>query len=561
MGKTVTYTDDLIKKVKEEEQRWIEKHGVNKSRNYFMPGNIEIKAVYTPADIQDVDYLGDIGFPGEYPFTRGPYPEMYRHQPWQYSLFSGFGSAEDTQKRWKFLWETGQRAFSVLPDLPTHMGLDSDDTRAEDEVGRVGLAIDTVKDLEILFSGLPMDQASFSCNEETLAAVVIAFAWVAMENLGMDPKKLRGAISNDPLAAVHKGTTVLNLEGGVRLSVDLIEFCVRNAPRYYPINLKAINLSEGGANPIQEVAYTISNAICYIEKALARGMNIDDFAPKMSIFFASNLQILEEASKFRAARRLWAKMMKERFGAKSPKSCSLRFTSEANPNNLQAEEPELNLVRAACGAIASALGGAQGTPHPCYDEVYAIPSEKSHSLALGTLQILAEETNITRTVDPLAGSYYVEYLTNEIEKCVVSEMKKVEDMGGAIKAVESGYVLREILKWFLEEQKAVEKGEKVIVRKNKYRLKDEANPWDYLQLYQPDEKMIDRQLERLKEVRGTRDPKRWEEALQRLRRAAEGSENMMPFIIEAARAQATFGEITAVFKDVFGEYQDLKTVV
>lgn len=549
-----------IQKIREEEERWSKKNRIDKSADYSIAGDIEIKAVYTPADLQGTDFLSEIGFPGEYPYTRGPYPEMYRHRPWRYSLFSGFGTAEDTQKRWKFLWDTGQRAFSVLPDLPTHMGLDSDNPRAEDEVGRVGLAIDTVEDFEILFSGLPLEEASFSCNEETLAAIIFAFVWVAMENLGMDPAKLRGAISNDPLAAVHKGTTVLNLQGGVRLAVDLIGFCVRNAPRYYPINLKAVNLREGGANPIQEVAYTFSNAICYIEKALERGMDIDDFAPKLSIFFASNIQILEEAAKYRAARRLWARMMKERFGAKAPKSCSLRFTAEANPNNMQAEEPELNLVRAACGAIASALGGAQGTPHPCYDEVYSIPTEKSHSLALGTVQILAEETNITRTVDPLAGSYYVEYLTNEIEKRVVEEMKKVEESGGAIKALESGYVSKTILSWFIEEQRAIQTGEKVIVRRNKYRLKNGENPWDYLQVHESDPEAVERQIKRLKEVRRRRDTQKWREALRDLRRAAEGSENMMPFIIEAARARASFGEITGVLKEVFGEYQDLNVI-
>ena len=547
-----------IREIEEERKKWLKKYEIDKSSKYHIAGGIEIKSVYTPADVKDSNFLSEIGFPGEYPYTRGPYAEMYRHRPWRFSLFSGFGSAEDTQKRWKFLWETGQKAFSVLPDLPTHMGLDSDDPLAEDEVGRVGLAIDTVRDMEILFKNLPMEEASFSCNEETLASIIIAFAIVAMENLGMDPTKLTGAISNDPLAGVHKGTTVINLEGGVRLAVDLIEYSIRNLPGYYPINLKAINLSEGGANPIQEVAYTFSNAICYIEEGLRRGLAIDDFAPKLSIFFASNCQILEEAAKYRAARRMWARMLRKRFGAKSTKAWSLKFTAEANPNNLQAEEPELNLVRAACGAIASVLGGAQGTPHPCYDEVFSIPSEKSHSLALGTLQILAEEINITRTVDPLGGSYYIETLTNEIEKSILKEMKRVEEKGGAIKAIESGYISKEILSWFLEEQRAIETGKKVIVRKNKYRLENAQNPWDYLEINKQDLKAVDRQVKRIKEVRRTRDAQKWKEAMKNLRHAAEGSGNMMPFIIEAARADASIGEITGILKDIFGVYQDLK---
>lgn len=547
-----------ISRINNTEKSWAKAAGIERSQRVLTDGDIEVKAAFTPADLVDFDYLKDLGFPGEYPYTRGPYPEMWRHRPWRYSIFTGFGSAEDTRERWKFLYQSGQRNFSVLPDLPTHMGLDSDHPLAMEEVGMVGLAIDTLKDFEILFDGLPMDEALFSCNEETLAAVIIAFYIVTAEKRGIDPSRLKGAISNDPLAAVHKGTTVFPLRHGVRLACDLIEYCAKELPLYYPINLKAVNLSEGGADCVQEVAFTFSNAICYIEELLGRGLDIDVFAPKLSIFFASGIHIFEEAAKYRSARRMWARMMRERFGATKPASLSLKFTAIANPNMLQAEEPELNLVRAAYGALASALGGASGTPHPCYDEAYAIPTQKSQSLALGTLQILAEETNVTRTVDPLGGSYYVEHLTNQIEDKVLQKIDKVEDFGGAVNAIENGYILGDIMETFVNERKAIEGGQKVIVRKNKYRVpgEDVEQVWDRLKVHKTDPESIRRQIERLHRVRQERDNEKVHRFLDGLRLAAQGKENLMPYLIDAARAYATIGEMTGAMKEVFGEYID-----
>jgi len=552
------YEEKAISKIDRLEESWAEDCGVKRSPGLQTDADMDVKAVYTPADIPGFDYLEDLGFPGKYPYTRGPYPEMWRHRPWRYSIFTGFGSAEDTHKRWKFLYESGQRNFSVLPDLPTHMGLDSDHPNALEEVGRVGLAIDSVKDFEILFHGLPMDEALFSCNEETLASVIMAFFVAAAQKRGIDLAKLKGAISNDPLAGEHKGTTVLPLKHGVRLACDLIEYCSKELPLYYPINLKAVNLSEGGANCIQEVAFTFSNAVCYIDELLRRGLSIDSFAHKLSIFFASGIHIFEEAAKYRAARRMWAKMMKERFGAGKPASLSLKFTAIANPIMLQAEEPELNLVRAAYGALASALGGVSGTPHPCYDEAYAIPTEKSQSLALGSLQILAEETNVTRTVDPLGGSYYVEALTNRIEELALQKMAKVEEMGGAITAIENGFIPADIVDNFVKERKAIESGEKVIVRKNKYRVpgEDVQKVWDRLEVHKSDPSSVKRQIERLKRVKKERDREKVSDSLERLGRATRGNENLMPYLIDAARAYATIGEITAVMKEVFGEHMD-----
>ncbi len=556
-----TYDKKDLSDIGRKAASWSEAAGLDKSPRVTTDADIEVKTVYTPSDLADFDYIRDLGFPGEYPYTRGPYPEMWRHRPWRYSLFTGFGSAEDTHERWKFLYESGQRNFSVLPDLPTHMGLDSDHPLALDEVGRVGLAIDSLRDFEILFDGLPMDAAMFSCNEETLAAIIIAFLIATAEGRGVDPRRLRGAISNDPLAAVHKGTTVFPLEHGVRLACDLIAFSSRELPLYYPINLKAVNLSEGGANCVQEVAFTFSNAICYVEELMARGLKIDEFAPKLSVFFASGIHIIEEAAKYRAARRMWAKLMKERFNAKKQASISLKFTAIANPNMLQAEEPELNLVRAAYGALASALGGASGTPHPCYDEAYAIPTRKSQSLALGTLQILAEETNITKTVDPLGGSYYVEHLTDRIETEVLRKMEKVEALGGAVRGLENGYILGDIMENFVREKKAIESGQTVIVRKNKYRVpgEDVRDVWDRLKVHKTDPESTKRQIERLHRVRNDRDNAEVDRCINRLGLAAKGKENLMPYLVDAAKAYATIGEMTGVLKGVFGEYTDPST--
>ncbi len=555
---TTLFNKKAISEIVTKQADWAEESGINKGPSLFTDGGIEIKAVYTPSEVSDLDYARDLGLPGRYPYTRGPYPEMWRRRPWRYSVFTGFGTAEDTHERWKFLYESGQRNFSVLPDLPTHMGFDSDHPLATEEVGLMGLAVDSLKDFEILFDGLPMDEALFSCNEETLAAVILAFYIATARKRDIPLDKLKGAISNDPLGAVHKGTTVFPLRYGVRLACDLIEYVSKELPSYYPINLKAVNLSEGGANFVQEVAFTFSNAICYIEELLRRGLDIDSFAPKLSIFFASGIHIFEEAAKYRAARRLWARMMKERFGAKKAASQSLKFTAIANPNMLQAEEPELNLVRAAYGALASALGGASGTPHPAYDEAYAIPTQKSQSLALGTLQILAEETHATRTVDPLGGSYYVETLTRKIEEQVVLKMNKVEDLGGAVAAMEKGFIPSDILENFIKERKAIESGEKVIVRKNKYKVpgEDVQQVWDRLEVHKPDPASRNRQLERVRRVRDERDNEKVKALLDGIRKAAQKEENLMPYLVDAAEAYATIGEITAALKKVFGEYVD-----
>ncbi len=550
---------DFLDNISEEKAKWRKKFNVDQSPKVATDLGIEIDAVYTPADIKDIDYLTDIGFPAEYPFTRGPYPEMSRHRPWRYALFTGFDTPEKTNERWKYLYKAGQPSFNIVYDLPTHLGIDSDHALAEDEVGRVGIPIDTLRDWEALWADLPMEGVPFNNNIETLAAVIIAFHVALAEKRRVPLEKLWGSISNDPLStAVSKGTTVFPLEHGVRMSVDLIEFCTRNMPRFFPVNLKAVNMSEGGASMAQEIGFVFSNALCFIDETLKRGLNIDEFAPKFSFFGSSTTHIFEEAAKWRAARRLWARLMKEKYGAKKPASMAFRFTGYHNPLWMYSEEPELNLVRAAMGALASALGGAQAMPHPGFDEAYAIPTEKSQRLALGTQQILAEETNITKTVDPLGGSYYVEWLTNRIEEKIVEKMKEVEARGGAIKAITRGYMQKDILEHYYQQQDAIASGERVVVRKNKYRVEsEEADSTEpRISLHTLDTEAAKSHIEKLKKIKAERDNARVKDCLNQIRDKAKGSENLMPFLIEAAKTYTSIGEITDVLKEVWGSYKD-----
>jgi len=546
-----------LEKIRVEKERWITEFKIDKSPPVMGDLGVAVDAVYTPADVQDTDYLRDIGFPGEYPFTRGPYPEMSRQRPWRYALFTGFDTPKKTNERWKFLYKAGQPSFNMVYDLATHLGLDSDDPRAEDEVGRLGIPISTIADWEALWADLPMAGVPFNSNMETLAAVLIAFHIATAEKRGIPPSELWGSVSNDPLStAVSKGTTVFPLEHGVRLATDLIEYSSRNMPRFFPVNLKGVNMAEGGASPAQEMGYVFANALCLIDEALKRGLDIDDFASKFSFYCCSTTHLFEEAAKYRAARRLWAKLMKVKYGAKKPTSMAFRFTGYHNPLWLYSEEPELNLVRAAMGALASALGGAQAMPHPGFDEAYAIPTEKSQSLALGTQQILAEETNITKTVDPLGGSYYVEWLTNRIEEDIVKKIGEVEEHGGAIKAINSGFMQRQILDHFCRQQEAIASGQRVVVRKNKYRLEEEEDVEARIVLHRRDDETVRAHIEEVRRVKRERDASQVKRNLSRLKEAARGTENLMPYLLEAAKCYASLGEITRTLKAVWGEYRE-----
>lgn len=546
-----------IVKTEQERNRWLKDFKIEESPKVFTDLDIEVAPVYTPADIQDFDYLRDLGFPGEFPFTRGPYPEMSRHRPWRYALFTGFDTPEKTNQRWKFLYKAGQPSFNIVYDLPTHLGLDSDDPRARNEVGRVGIPIDTLRDWETLWEGLPMEGIPFNSNIETLAAIIIAFHVALAEKRGIPPIKIWGSVSNDPLStAVSKGTTVFPVEHGTRLAVDLIEYSVRNMPRFFPVNMKAVNMAEGGASLAQEMGFVISNALCLLDETIKRGLGIDEVAPKFSFFGCSTTHLLEEVAKWRASRRLWARIMHDKYGAKKPASMAFRFTGFHNPLWMYSEEPELNLVRAAIGALACALGGAQAMPHPGLDEAYSIPTERTQRLALGTQQILAEETNITKTVDPLGGSYYIEWLTNRMEKEIAQKIKEVEEHGGAIKAINKGFMQKAILEYFSEQQEAIASGKRVVVRKNKYRLEGEEDISERIKLHTPDARATRNHIENLNRIKKERDSDKVRECLGRIKEAASGRENLMPYLLEAAKAYASIGEITGALKEIWSTYKE-----
>jgi methylmalonyl-CoA mutase N-terminal domain/subunit len=547
---------DDLNKIAQAEEKWEKEYRLKGSPTIKTDLDIEVKPIYTPVDIHSIDYLRDIGFPGEYPFTRGPYPEMSRHKPWRYSVFTGFDTPEDTNKRWKFLYKAGQPSFSIVYDLPSHMGLDSDDPQAEDDVGRVGIPICTAKDIEILFEDLPIGRVPFYSNMETLAPLIVAMYIAAAENRGISQKELAGSISNDPLStAVSKSTTVFPLRPSLRLATDLIEYAVRYLPKFYPLNIKGVNMSEGGANMAQEVGFSFSNALCFLNEALERGLAVDDIAPKFTFFFSTTPHIFEEVAKYRAARRLWAKLLRNHYNAQNPASMALKFTALACPLWLQFEEPELNLVRAALAGLAQALGGAQATPHPGFDEVFAIPDEKSQSLALGTQQILAEETNITKTVDPLGGSYYIEWLTNQMEDKIVNILQEVNSQGGAIAAIESGYMKRQILDYYHQVEREIANGQRVIVRRNKYRVEEKMDPRERLILHKPNIEAIRRHIERLRSLKASRNQEQVNACLVRIKDAAKEKSNLMPYLIDAAKAYVSIGEMTKALKEVFGEFR------
>ena len=544
---------DDLKKIAEEKERWKKEKKIEDLPLAFSDLRQPLQVVYTPDDWGG-DYLKDIGFPGEFPFTRGVYPGMYRKGPWQMRLYSGFGTAEDTNRRWKFLLKSGNMGVACAFDLPTQIGLDSEDPLAQGEVGKVGVAIDTLKDLEILYDGLPLDKITSSFNINTPAAALLAMYIALAEKQGVPLSALNGTLANDMLCEyISRGTWVFPPGPALKLSTHIVEFCARHLPRFYPYNIRGIIIREAGASMVQEGAYAFANAMAYIEEALERGLKIDDFAPRISFFFATGLQIFEEVARYRALRRLWARVMKERFGAQNPNSMLLRFTGTVGGSTYRAREPENNLVRGAYGLLANILGGAQGMLQPALDEAYAIPTEQTARLALRTQQILAFETGVTKVVDPLGGSYFLEAMTNQLEGAIVGEMKRVEDLGGAVRAIEMGYPQKAVAEEAYRIAREEEKGERIVVGVNKFQGEEEKRR---LVLHRSDTQAVARQIQRTKEVKASRDREGAQRALDALSRAAETSENLMPYFIEAVKAYASIGEITAALKKVFGEFKE-----
>ena len=546
-----------LDEIKQAQEKWEMDNKIDELPSARRDMGAELPLIYTPADIEDVDYLEDLGFPGQYPFTRGVYPGMYRKNPWQMRLYSGFGTAEDTNKRWKFLLDRGNNGVAVAFDLPTQMGINSDHPHAEDEVGKLGVAIDTLRDMEVLYADLPLDRLISSFNINAPVAIIMAMYIALGEKQGVPSEKLAGTISNDILCEyVSRGMWVFPPSPALRLSGDVVEYCARHLPKFYPFNIRGIIMREAGATMIQEAAFSFSNALAYIHEVTSRGLHVDDFARRISFFFATGLQIFEEAARYRATRKLWARIMRERLGAKDPKSMLFRFTGTTGGSYYRTKEPLNNLVRGAYGLLGNILGGAQGMLHPAWDEPFAIPTEESALLALRTQQILAYETGVTNVVDPLGGSYYVETLTKQYERKIEEAIQKIDEMGGAVKAIEEGFMQKAIASEAYRILREEKSGERVVVGMNKFVAEDEKQEKREMKFHEADPRVRERQIDRLNQVRNERDEGAVENCLDELKEKARRKENLMPYLIKTVKAYASIEEIMEALKEVFGTFKE-----
>ncbi len=508
--------------------------------------------LYTPLDVADLDYERDLGFPGQYPFTRGVQPTMYRGRLWTMRQYAGFGTAEETNARFRYLLEQGQTGLSIAFDLPTQMGYDSDHALAEGEVGRVGVAVSSVSDMEVLFAGIPLDKVTTSMTINAPASVLLAMYLAVAEKQGVSPDKLGGTVQNDVLKEyVARGTYIFPPRPSMRLVTDLFAYCSEKMPNWNTISISGYHIREAGSTAVQEVAFTLANAVAYVEAAIAQGLGVDSFAPRLSFFFNSHINFLEEIAKFRAARRLWAKIMRERFGAKDPRSWMLRFHTQTAGSTLTAQQAEINIVRVALQALAAVLGGTQSLHTNSKDEALALPSEDAVRTALRTQQIIAMESGAADSIDPLAGSYLVETMTNQIEQRAQEYIDRIDAMGGAVASIEQGFMQREIHESAYRYQREVEAKKRTVVGVNAFAT-EEAPPKGLLRV---DPEVEQAQRSRVGRLKAARDNAAVGDALAALRAVAAGSGNLMPPIIAAVKADATLGEVCGVLRDVFGEYR------
>ena len=533
--------EKVLKKIPERREEFVNTSG------------IPVKRVYTPLDMQEFDYLKQLGLPGQYPYTRAVQPTAYRGRFWTMRQYAGFGTAEETNERYHFLLKSGQTGLSVAFDLPTQIGYDSDHELARGEVGKVGVAIDSLWDMERLFQGIPLDKVSTSMTINSPCAVIMAMYLAVAQKQAVGFDKLRGTVQNDILKEYPaRGTYIFGPRHSMRLITDIFAYCTQEVPQWNTISISGYHIREAGSTAVQEVAFTLANGIAYVDAAIDAGLKVDEFGPRLSFFFNSHLDFLEEIAKFRAARRLWAKIMKERFGATDPRSLMLRFHTQTAGCSLTAQQPLNNIMRTAYEAMAAVLGGTQSLHTNSFDEAWALPSELAVQVALRTQQVIAYETAVADTVDPLAGSYYLENLTDEIEKRAGDYIEQIDRMGGAVAAIEKGFIQKEIGDSAYRYQREVEKGERIVVGLNKFQAEKEEKPTGLLVV---DPAVADRQEARLKELKNTRDQSAVQQALAELKSAAEGTGNLMPPILKAVTVLATLGEICDTLRSVWGEYE------
>jgi len=547
-----------LETLRKEKDRWAE--GVETSlekrperkESFTNTSGIPVNRLYTPLDVEDVDYMERLGMPGEYPFTRGVQPTMYRGRYWTMRQYAGFATAEESNRRYKFLLEQGQTGLSVAFDLPTQIGYDSDHEMARGEVGKVGVSIDSLQDMEILFDGIPLDKVSTSMTINAPAAVLLAMYIAVAGKQGVAPEGLRGTIQNDILKEYSsRGTYIFPPRPSMGIITDIFAFCAERVPQWNTISISGYHIREAGATAVQEVAFTLANGIAYVKAALDAGLEVDQFGPRLSFFFNAHLDFLEEVAKFRAARSLWARIMKDRFGAENPRSQMMRFHTQTAGCTLMAQQPKNNIVRVAFQAMSAVLGGTQSLHTNSMDEALSLPSEEAVRIALRTQQMIAHETGVTDTVDPLAGSYYVEALTRDIEEKAEDYIRRIDEMGGAPSAIEQGFVQKEIQDSAYAYQRQIESEERVVVGLNRFQT-EEDRPSGLLRV---DPSVREAQIGKLEALRSNRDGDAVQRELAALKQAAEERRAMMPTMIEAVKAYATLGEICDVLRGVYGEYR------
>jgi len=528
-------------------------------KNEFQTSSqIKIEKTYSEKNLSDFNPRRDLAEPGKFPYTRGVYPTMYRGKLWTMRQYAGFGTAEESNKRYRFLLSQGQTGLSVAFDLPTQLGLDSDHPLAQGEVGKVGVAIDSLEDMEILFKSIPLDKVSVSMTINSTAAVILAMYLALAEKEGIEWIKLKGTIQNDILKEnIARGTYIYPPHASLKLITDILAFCHKKVPQWNTMSISGYHIREAGATAVQELAFTLANALTYIKAAIQAGLDVDSIAPRLSFFLASHNNFFEEIAKFRAARRIWAKLLKEKFKAKNPLSWKFRFHTQTSGVTLLAQKPENNVIRVAFQALAAVLGGTQSLHTNSRDEALALPSKESVQIALRTQQIIAYESGVADTVDPLGGSYFIENLTNRIEEKVKEYLQKIEELGGMLMAIEKGFIQREIQESAYKYQKQVENKDQVLVGLNEYRNERESIRFN---LYSPPKKIEKRQIQRLQLLKTKRSAKNVKSRLDALRETIQTGQNLIPPIIEAVMAKATLGEISSVLQESFGTFKETVTI-
>jgi len=556
----LTELDDFLKELTKWEENILEKsiNGKEMRQTQFKNlSDIEIKGLFTPLDIKETKYMEKLGFPGQFPFTRGAYPSMYRGQFWTMRQFAGMGTAEQTNKRYKFLIGHGQTGLSVAFSLHTIYGYEASDKRALGEIGKEGVAIDTLKDMEILFDGIDLSKISTSMTINAPASILLSMYIAVAGKQGISPEKLRGTIQNDILKEyIAQKSWVFPPEPSMRLIVDTIEYCTKYVPQWYPISISGYHIREAGSTAVQELAFTLADGFAYVEAAIKRGLNIDDFAPRLSFFFNSHNNFFEEICKYRAARRIWAKHMRNKYNAKKKESIRLRFHTQTAGVSLTAQEPENNIVRVTLQGLAAVLGGTQSLHTNSFDEALCLPTEKAAKIALRTQQIIAYESGVADTVDPLAGSYYIEWLTDKMEQQAEEYFRRIEELGGVIPAIHKNFFQTEIANAAYKYQREIDSNKRFIIGVNKF----QSEKFELPELLAIEEAVSEHQINRLNEIKKNRDNEKVNILLTKLKEAAKGTENLIPYILDAVKEYTSIGEIIEALKEVFGVYREKQII-